>query len=91
MGKQIMYARIQRNLSAETVFGEADDKRYAVPPLFYRYITKKTASLSEKDVLAVFRLRLFFSQLCIIHSFLKNATTTAPGPTWVPITLPTVV
>lgn len=48
MGKQIMYARIQRNLSAETVFGEADDKRYAVPPLFYRYITKKTASLSEK-------------------------------------------
>ncbi len=23
--------------------------------------------------------------------FLKNATTTAPGPAWVPITLPTVV
>ncbi len=58
---------------------------------FYRYITKKLQAYPKKDVLAVFRLGLFFSQLCIIHSFLKNATTTAPGPTWVPITLPTVV
>ena len=59
--------------------------------LFFRYITKKPQAYPKKDVLAVFWLRLFFSQLCIIHSFLKNATTTAPGPTWVPITLPTVV
>ena len=67
MGKQIGYVRIQRNLSAETVFGEADDERYAVPPLFYRYITKKLQAYPKKDVLAVFRLRLFFLQLCIIH------------------------
>lgn len=48
MGKQIMYVRIQRNLSAETVFGEADDKRYAVPPLLLSVYYEKTASLSEK-------------------------------------------
>ena len=37
---------------------------------FYRYITKKLQAYPKKDVLAVFRLGLFFSQLCIIHSFL---------------------
>ena len=37
---------------------------------FFGILRKKLQAYPKKDVLAVFRLGLFFSQLCIIHSFL---------------------
>ena len=48
--------------------------------LFFRYITKKPQAHSKKDMLAVFWLRLFFHSSVFFIHFLKNATTTAPGP-----------
>lgn len=63
-----------KNIKLNMVFQYIDrlnaPERMGKQILFFRYITKKLQAYPKKDVLAVFRLRLFFSQLCIIHSFL---------------------
>ena len=83
-----------KNIKLNMVFQYIDrlnaPERMGKQILFFRYITKKSASLSEKGCACSFWAQaVFFTAL--YYSFLKKATTTAPGPTWVPITLPTVV
>ena len=60
-------------------FGQSPRTKYLKTENFY-LTSKKICACPPSHILSVSH---FY--------FLKNATTTAPGPAWVPITLPTVV
>ena len=61
-----------KNIKLNMVFQYIDrlnaPERMGKQILFFRYITKKLQAYPKKDVLAVFRLRLFFhSSVLFIH------------------------